>query len=531
MYTALYTFNQIVSKRTDAQATANSLRSIIQSSFFLGFNAYAVIIIFCMTRRVMGKFYYILAAHIPAIIGSFLAIQLERPSRKAALSFYVANVAGETVFNKLVHKGFFPVIPKGEVALFATSTAGLLYLLHKNGFGKDPVSFGFRFLLGKEFSEASVSIDRTRGRSSKQADNKKETEGELVISKSQDQDRGSGDGEEEEETGTAKDEESSVYRIREQEQEITGVTGITDPLSAPINEQIRRNGRTTFVSPDYLINDQAVINWACPHSRLRASSALSDSDLAAAAPLLRSPGGTLSSLWSLLCAPSLASSSCSLHAVHAFIRNFLIAFTGQTAVSLLMRPHLLIRDPVRVMRHTLLQDNRNLKVGLFVASFAALFKGSSCLIRSAGRRHPELGHRMQDQKMVTLVSGLIAGSAMLFSPSSTAAQYMMWKLIETVYFDAVRKGKLKYVDFTMNMLYAVSTAQLFYVAVMEPKMMRKSYTKWLNRVTRNSFGLLNRSVIDIFGTESSFGYTIPDLNLDLNHCSDKFKESVLVWMI
>lgn len=537
MYTALYTFNQIVSKRTDMQATANSLRSIIQSSLFLGFNAYAVIIIFCMTRRVMGKFYYILAAHIPAIIGSFLAIQLERPSRRTALSFYVANIAGETVFNKLIHKGLFPVIPKGEVALFAASTAALLYLLHKNGFGKDPVSIGFRFLLGKqEFSQvARESIDRTHWSSSskqRQADNKQrrgydvEEEEELVISKSQDQ--GS--------VGEDVDEKDNRKSMMREQGRITGYVSspCPDPLSVSINEQIGRKDGTTFVSPDYLIKGQPTINLACPHSRsppaASASSTLSDSD---SVMVLRSPGVTLSSLIrSLLWSPSLETSSCTRNAVHAFMRNFLIAFTGQTVVSLLMRPHLLIKDPINIMRETLLKDKRNLNLGLFVASFATLFKGTGCLIRASCRHwNPELGSRLQDQGIVTLVSGLVAGSAMLFNPSSTAAQYMMWKLIETAYFDAVRRGSVKYVEFTMNMLYAVSTAQLFYVAVMEPKMMRRSYTKWLNRVTRNSFGLLNRNIIDIFGTESSFGYTVPEFDLDVNHCSEKFKESVLVWMI
>lgn len=448
----------------------------------------------------------------------------------------------------------------GEVALFAGSTAALLYLMHKNGFGKDPVSFAFRFLLGREFAEASTPIHR-RGWNEHAVDNKKQTGSgeaeEPLISKSQDQDEGSGQaterrtsrGKANEDEGEQKEERRrSVNRMGEQEE---GITGISDTLSGAINEQIRREDGTRLVSPDDLVNDQttpAIINWLCPHSRLRASSALSDQLLdrrrgeqeeeekgEGKGGLLRSDctrSGTLSSLRSLLGQPSLPTSSCSLHAAHAFVRNFLIAFTGQTAVSLLMKAHLLIRDPVRVMRDTLLRDNRSLKLGLLVASFAALFKGSGCLIRAACRQHPNPGSRMlPDAKTVTLVSGLVAGSAMLFSPSSTAAQYMMWKLIETVYFNAAREGKVKYVEFTMNMLYAVSTAQLFYVAVMEPKMMRKSYTKWLNRMTRNTFGLLNRSVIDVFGTESSFGYTIPEFDFDVNHCSDKFKESVLVWMI
>jgi len=108
---------------------------------------------------------------------------------------------------------------------------------------------------------------------------------------------------------------------------------------------------------------------------------------------------------------------------------------------------------------------------------------------------------------------------------------MLWKLIETVYLNGVKSGRFRHQDLTLNLLYAVSTAQLFYVAVMEPKMMRRSYTKWLNRVTRGSFALLNRNIIDIFGTEASSGYEYFEPSLEIKHTSEKFKESVLVWMI
>lgn len=341
MYTALYTFNQVVSKRTDLKATANSMRSIIQSSFFLGFNAYAVIIIFCMTRKVMGKFYYILAAHVPAIIGSYLAIQIERPSRRSALSFYVANVAGETLFNKLVHKELFPVIPKGEVGLFAASTASLLYFMHINGLGNDPVSFGFRFLLGKEFTEAgkkmrnkslaSTDSGNRVGSGRRDDDNKQQHHrqaegGLLVISKSQDQDRGSGDRscEETKDPATSRStrsnntdnehegEESSVNRIRLLPHEYNDhqleekISGITDAAAASqtINGKISGVDRQAFVSsPDYLINDQDAIRFACPHCPRLASSALSEKKedgKGAGEKHQWSWGVTLSSLRSLL---------------------------------------------------------------------------------------------------------------------------------------------------------------------------------------------------------------------------------------
>ena len=96
---------------------------------------------------------------------------------------------------------------------------------------------------------------------------------------------------------------------------------------------------------------------------------------------------------------------------------------------------------------------------------------------------------------------------------------------------AVKSGRVKHVQLTLNLLYAVSTAQLFYVAVIEPKLMRPSYTKWLNRVTHGYFALLNRNIIDVLGTESSFGYPLFYPDLEPEHISSKYKESVLVWLI
>lgn len=469
MYAAFYTFNQVVSRRTDIKTTANSVRSILQSSVFLAFNAYIVIFIFCMSRRLLGKFYYLFAAHIPATIGSYLAIQVERQSRRSALSFYVANVAGETVFNKIMQKGWFPAIPNGEVALFAVSTASLLYLIHRDGFGKDPVSLAFKFLLGKEFV----------GQKCKEYSSDTKLSNENIN----DDERHS------DETQTVSDE--TVERRRREP------------------ETPKKTGKAAY---------------SCPHM----PDPVTSGDCAVVSE--GSPTGN--QIFSLLKTPSMQTFSCSLHALHAFTRNFLIAFTGQTLVSACMRPRLLIQDPVRVFLEGLWKENRSLKTGLFVAGFASLFKATGCLIRSVCRVNPESGNQFfGDEKRITFVSALIASCSMFFNPSPTAAQYMMWKLVETLYFEAASKGKVKYVDLTVDMLYALSTAQLFYVAVMEPKLMRKSYTKWLNIMTRNSFGLLNRNIIDVFGTESSFGYTVPDFDFDVKHCSDKFKESVLIWMI
>lgn len=595
MYTALYCFNQIMSRKWDASSFEETMRSILRSSFFLGFNAYSVILIFCLSRRLLGKFYYVLAAHLPATFGSYLSIMLERRSRRPALSFYVANVASETVWRKIVNKGWIRPIPNGEVVIFAASTASLLYLLHRNGFGKDPVSFAFRFLLGKEF----VRGDQVRPTFPIQRESQvtrrsmtPSTDISLTPAVKTNPTFSTNDviNIETSGSGLTTDETGDDHEV----QQTNGRKGRKGGDEKQINVQsfTEHHDHQQYNHRKHLINRPGIIS-CCGHllpsihgtenrTILSSYSLPSQSreerdgeekkaleSLAQIVPFDTSDvseeyhgGLTLSTTTTPfpVTRESLVTSLPPLHSYHmshvltlhcltegmlGFLRNFLIGYVGQSLMTLASQhQQLLLGSPVTAVHKSFLQNKKSLQLGLFLGSFTAVFKISHCLLRNLlstqgigenGSSQFILPHLlrklMPDLSSITFMSGLLASSSMLFYPSPTTAQYMLWKLIETVYFLGVKSGRVKYVDFTLNMLYAVSTAQLFYVAVMEPKMMRKSYTKWLNRVTRGSFALLNRNIIDIFGTESSYGYGYHEPALQLAHTSEKFKESVLVWMI
>ena len=668
MYTALYSFNQVVSRKGDLSATIATLQSILQSSFFLGFNAYSVILVFCLSRRYLGKFYYILAAHLPAIIGSYMSIQLERRSRRPALSFYVANIASETVWNKLVNKGWVRAIPSGEVILFAVSTASLLYLMHRNGFGKDPLSFGFRFLLGKEFIEDPIKMWKpslTSQYSSRhslesafdESGNRRrntgickglncpstvvsgqsnrgetrsvndviniETSGEIVkkgtmkrrgrertvsftttineqltTSESESLEEGSQDEEVSSVDSGCQSQEEEGKRMKSSSKKTnSGHETILDKLRKFEEDEMEEEGGGEIIlrpltANHCLINGQGIINFSCPHSILgmkekekkkmveeekqtknrqedvrhsvnspffpgmESAVSTSDAPLTSTSSSRVSASAPSSSLYfassstgfeihsPTVSFPPLLSSSCLTDSLAVSLRNFLLAYTGHSVVSLFMRPKGFLSHPIKSLNQAFVEDKKSLQLGLFLGSFTLLFKTSNCILRNllpppqqqrqscSGGTYSLFSQSPLDHyPKLTFLSALIASSSMLLYPSSTTAQYMLWKLIETVYFLGVKSGKVKAVDFTLNMIYAVSTAQLFYVAVMEPKMMRKSYTKWLNRVTRGSFALLNRNIIDIFGTQASSGYEFFEPNLQLDHTSNKFQESVLVWMI
>jgi hypothetical protein len=638
-----------MSGKSDFSASVATVRSILQSSFFLGFNAYSVILVFCLSRRFLGKFYYVVAAHLPAIIGSYMSIQLERKSRRPALSFYVANIASETLWNKVVNKGWFKPIPCGEVLLFGLSTSSLLYLMHRNGFGKDPVSFGFRFLLGKEFiqdplksrrsqresytttrdkvstseeedsavesgkTSPTSSLDRERLESSPNQPNRRETwsvndvinietsdKQKVVMKRRRSRavfERTINDpevttSETESLEGSQEDEslsvDSSVYSGCQSQEEEDGIK--TPRLKSTKKSREKEEREQIILTPltdnHCLINGQRIINFCCPHS-ISAESKEKDFDettkqtkefeeeqsilrqymkgipfascflesfcvkstTTSDAPLTSTSSSpstreSLSSSLDTSASSPLLTTSCLKDCIVVSLRNFLIAYAGHSTLSLFMRPKSLTSHPIKSLMNSFVRDSKSLKLAMFLGSFTALFKTSNCFLwnllqpsnevnycSSKGASDCLLLNRKDHYAKLTFLSGLIASSSMVFYPSSTTAQYMMWKLIETLYFLGVKSGRVKYVDFTMSIVYAVSTAQLFYVAVMEPNMMRKSYTKFLNRVTRGSFALLNRNIIDIFGTHASSGYEYYEPNLQLDHTSDKFKESVLVWMI
>ncbi|KAI1296863.1 putative transmembrane protein [Halotydeus destructor] len=163
MYSALYGAQFLVwaynrKRRGQPPLTAQQLagalgrhvvQSTLRSSLFLAFNAFAFLMVFCGARHLLGAFYFELAAYLPAMVASYLAIQLERPERRPALAFYVAQIAAETVYNKLLLKGWPVRVPVfGETILFTLALVGLFKCSSSKNGETDKPSFLERHLLG-----------------------------------------------------------------------------------------------------------------------------------------------------------------------------------------------------------------------------------------------------------------------------------------------------------------------------------------------------------------------------------------------
>lgn len=81
--------------------------------------------------------------------------------------------------------------------------------------------------------------------------------------------------------------------------------------------------------------------------------------------------------------------------------------------------------------------------------------------------------------------------------------YLASKLVETMYFKGIEAGKVPYFPHADTIIYSISTAICFQAAVMEVQTLRPSYWKFLLRLTKGRFAVMNRKVLDVFGTGAS----------------------------
>ena len=167
-------------------------------------------------------------------------------------------------------------------------------------------------------------------------------------------------------------------------------------------------------------------------------------------------------------------------------------------------------------------DSGLLRVGLFLSTFSGLYKATNCWLRWS----------LDTSKPINcFIAGLVAGPALFIYPSPTVALYVLWKCLEALFHEAVRKSIIKNKDLFIVILYGLATSQLFYSALMDPRYMKKSYMAFLDRISHHKLHMVNRSVLDVFGTEASSGYEefFPDLHPKF--MSRAFLGSIWIWMI
>lgn len=212
--------------------------------------------------------------------------------------------------------------------------------------------------------------------------------------------------------------------------------------------------------------------------------------------------------------------SCSFYVGKTSIRAFLIGYSAQLGLKTLTKAPQLYQNPKLFMDFVF--DTNLVQFGLFLSSFSGLYKASNCLLRwTLNRSSPE----------TCFAAALLAGPSMLIYPSPTVALYVLWKCLEALFHEAVRKNLIRNKNLFVVVLYGLATSQLFYSALMDPRYMKKSYMAFLDRISKHKLHMVNRSVLDVFGTEASSGYEdfFPDLHPKF--MSRAFLASIWIWMI
>ncbi|XP_069691997.1 transmembrane protein 135-like isoform X2 [Periplaneta americana] len=124
------------------------LHGIAISTLFLFSNVCMVIAFGCLVRKVFGNYNVLTVGFVPAFLASYVAINLERPSRRSLLALYVTNVATETLFRMATWRGLVRSIPHSQVFIFATSITVLLYFYKGRKARHDSIYRLLRILVG-----------------------------------------------------------------------------------------------------------------------------------------------------------------------------------------------------------------------------------------------------------------------------------------------------------------------------------------------------------------------------------------------
>ncbi|XP_018408757.1 PREDICTED: transmembrane protein 135 isoform X2 [Nanorana parkeri] len=195
--------------------------------------------------------------------------------------------------------------------------------------------------------------------------------------------------------------------------------------------------------------------------------------------------------------------NCISYCIKGFVRMFSVGYLIQCCLRIPSAFRILFTKPSRLF--SLFYNKENFQLGAFLGSFVSIYKGTSCFLRWV---------RNLDDELHALIAGFLAGISMMFYKSTTISMYLASKLVEIMYFKGIEAGRVPYFPHADSVIYAVSTAICFHAAVLEVQNLRPSYWKFLLRLTKGKFNVMNRRALDVFGSEASknFKNFIPKLD-------------------
>lgn len=211
---------------------------------------------------------------------------------------------------------------------------------------------------------------------------------------------------------------------------------------------------------------------------------------------------------------------CSEYVAMGFVRPFVAAWIGSSIFSVAKKVLKIRSDPSLIV--TSLTDTRNLRFGLFIGSFAGIYKAVNCYLRWRYNK---------SEDWHAAVGGALAGPTMLFCPTSTITQYFFWKLIENYFVKATKAGYITRPDVMVKVVYSISVSIIAYCVMLQPKYMRPSYMRFADIVSGHKFHLINRCFVSFLVPEAIEGYENYFANLHPDLVTSKFNETVMTWLL
>ncbi|XP_017273420.1 transmembrane protein 135 [Kryptolebias marmoratus] len=418
IYALLYLIAAILRRRKKDYYLKRLLPEILRSTSFLTANGGLYIVFFCILRKLFGGFFSWSSGFGAALPASYLAILLERKSRRGLLTIYMANLASETLFRMAVTRGLVKPIKHGEVLLFSFTASIFMFLFRS----KDGLKgFGFsalKFIIGKEEIPTHSSVAET--------------------------------------VGTSPPERTAA------------IEGEHFQASAERSD-LRRKTLIAYT--------QELLKSLCKQGpRHRCCKHYQD--------------------------------NCFSYCIKGFVRMFSIGYLIQCCLKVPSAFRQMFSKPSCLP--SVFYNKENFQLGAFLGSFVSIYKGTSCLLRWV---------RNIDDELHALIAGFLAGISMFFYKSTTITMYLFSKLVETMYFKGIEAGRFPYFPHADTVIYAISTAICFQAAVMEMQNLRPSYWKFLLRLTKGRFALMNRELLDVFGTQASRNFKGFAPKLDPQHAT------------
>lgn len=401
LYTSLYLFTQLgLQRKYDPEAFLETLKSIVTSSSFLGFNLFAGIAVSCILRNNSDRYYYRVQCFIPGFIASYMALLIERPTRRPALAFYLANMSSELLYKWAESRSYIKSLPHGETLLFAMGMACWLRFVRIHGFGHDPVSTALKYLIGpleaKSRARTKISNDDAQRK--------------------------------------VKDGQDSIPDDSQQAQQLLS------------SSQTKVKRKSKFSALEERVTEMFNLFFdshpSCPHKGM----------------------------------------SCVDYSLTPAVTGFGMGYLARSVLNLIGNYKVLLKKPLQAFRPAFSSKN-SLYFGLFLGTFVGSSKAAHCIFRRISGKQ-EVWH--------SAVAGGLSGLSMIFAPKSTLSTYIIWKCLEQYFFLAVQKGQIKRSNEVICLVYALSVSVLLYIFALEPRFIRPSYMKFIDRISDHRLHQVNR---------------------------------------